>query len=65
MEDEYDREDRRVRDALWMIDKCRDLGGVDLDPQGSRTIGFERRPLNPDRRPRTGSAWGEVPQERY
>lgn len=65
MDDEYDREDRRVQNTVWMIDRCRELGGVDLDPQGKRTIGFERRPLSPDRRPRTAPAWGEAPADRY
>ena len=62
--DDFEKEDARVRDAVWMIERCRDLGGIDLDRQ-KRTIGFERRPLNPDRSPRTGPAWGEAPQERW
>ena len=61
--DEQDREDSRVRDAMWMIEKCRELGGIDLDRE-KRTIGFERRRMRPDRRPTTGSAWGEAPQPR-
>ena len=59
----YDKDDARVRDAVWMIEKCRALGGVDLQRE-KRTIGFERRPLSPDRRPRFGAAWGEAPQDR-
>lgn len=61
--DDFDREDKRVRDTIWMIERCRDLGGVDLERE-NRTIGFERRPLSPDRRPRTSSAWGEAPYPR-
>jgi len=60
--DDFEKEDARVRDAVWMIERCRDLGGIDLDRQ-KRTIGFERRPLNPDRSPRTGAAWGVMPRE--
>lgn len=61
--DQQDREDTRVRDTLWMIEKCRDLGGVDLDRE-RRTIGFERRPMSPDRRPNFGAAWGVAPDDR-
>lgn len=60
---DYDREDQRLRDTTWAIEKYRELGGVDLDPQ-KRTIGFERRPLRADRRPTTGPAWGYAPEER-
>lgn len=60
----YDREDDRLRDTTWAIEKYRELGGIDLDRQ-KRTIGFERRPLSADRRPTVGAAWGHVPEDRW
>lgn len=60
---DFDREDQRLRDTTWTIEKYRELGGIDLDRQ-KRTIGFERRPLSADRRPRTAAAWGYVPEDR-
>lgn len=60
---DFDREDQRLRDTTWAIDKYRELGGIDLERE-KRTIGFERRALSPDRRPTTAAAWGHVPDER-
>lgn len=53
---DFDREDRRLQDTTWALEKYRELGGIDLDRE-RRTIGFERRPT-------AGAAWGYVPEER-
>lgn len=60
---DFDREDRRLQDTTWALEKYRELGGIDLDRE-RRTIGFERRKLSADRRPTAGAAWGYVPEER-
>lgn len=56
-------DDDAIGNRAWLIDKLHDLGAVDLD-RTRRTIGFERKPLRADRRPRVSGGWGEAPQER-
>jgi hypothetical protein len=51
------------RDTASLIQACRDIGAIDLD-RTTRTIGYERRPLSPDRRPTAAPSWGYAPQER-
>lgn len=57
----YDRD--RIENEAALLERLRYLGGVDLTPT-RRTLGFERRPLRPDDRPRAAPSWGHAPQER-
>lgn len=56
-------DEKHIGDTAWLIDRLHDLGGINLD-RTRRTIGFERRPLRADQRPRAGASWGEAPRER-
>lgn len=53
----------RFRIEADLIRDLRELGAVELSKTG-RTVGFERRPLRPDDRPRAAPSWGYAPTER-
>lgn len=57
----YDR--NRIEHESELLDRLRSLGAVDLT-RTKRTIGFERRALRPDDRPRAAPSWGYAPPER-
>lgn len=57
----YDADD--IRRKVDLLRDLHELGGVDLDPT-RRTIGFERRALSPDTRPKAAPSWGIAPLER-
>jgi hypothetical protein len=52
-----------IYERSHLIDALRNLGAVDLERE-KRTVGFERRPMSPDRRPKSAPAWGVAPMER-
>ena len=60
-DDRYDRD--RIEHDSELLDHLRNLGAVELT-RTKRTIGFERRPLRPDDRPRAAPSWGYAPPER-